>query len=128
MGDFHCAWCRARCGGVYTLFPRYQCTERKILIPWKLQVKAVHVIVGESQASAARDKHNQVFGGRNMEGFPQAIHTRFVPDVSDSCFPVTSSTRVKAIKMLAKQKTLLASTKQIHTDAIAFAFTFPMRR
>jgi hypothetical protein len=43
----------------------------------------------------------------------------FAPDMSDSRFPVTLSTRVKAIKMLAKQKAFLASTKQIRANTIA---------
>jgi hypothetical protein len=94
-------------------------TSGKNLIPYELQVRAVHIIVGESQANIARDKYNQVFGSRNVGGFPQAIHMRFIPDISDSRFPVTLSTRVKAIKMLAKQKAFLASTKQIRTNTIA---------
>jgi hypothetical protein len=79
-------------------------TSGKNLIPCELQVRAVHVVVGESQANIARDKHNQVFGSRNVGGFPQATHMRFAPDVLDSRFPVTLSTRVKAIKMLANKK------------------------
>jgi hypothetical protein len=94
-------------------------TSGKNLIPCELQVRAVHVVVGESQANIARDKHNQVFGSRNVGGFPQATHMRFAPDVLDSRFPVTLSTRVKAIKMLAKQKAFLASTKQIRANTIA---------
>ena len=94
-------------------------TSGKNLIPWELQVRAIHIIVGESQANLARDKYNQVFGSRNVGGYPQAVNMRFVPDISDSCFPVTLSTRVKAIKMLAKQKAFLASTKQISTNTIA---------
>ena len=94
-------------------------TSGKNLIPWELQVRVIHIVVGESQANSARDKYNQVFGSRNVGGFPQAVNMRFVPDISDSRFPVTLSTRVKAIKMLAKQKAFLASTKQNSTNTIA---------
>ena len=94
-------------------------TSGENLIPWELQVRAIHIIVGESQANLVQDKYNPVFGSRNVGGFPQAVNKRFVPDISDSRFPVTLSTRVKAIKILAKQKAFLASTKQISTNTIA---------
>jgi hypothetical protein len=44
---------------------------------------------------------------------------RFVPDNSDSRFPVTKSTKIKAVKMMAKQRVFLASTKLINTTTIA---------
>lgn len=89
------------------------------MIPWEQQVKAVHIIVGESQATSARDLYNQVYGSRNVGGFPQGIHMRFVPDISDARFPVTKGTKVKAIKMLSKQKAFLANTAYISTNTIA---------
>jgi hypothetical protein len=91
----------------------------KNLIPWELQVKAVHIIVGESQANIAREKYSKVYGSRNEGGYPQGIHARFVPDISDMRFPVTASTRTKAIKMLSKQKAFLDNTRQINTSTIA---------
>jgi hypothetical protein len=44
---------------------------------------------------------------------------RFVPDISDSRYPVTQGTRIKAIKMMSKQKVFLEQTKYIHTSTIA---------
>jgi hypothetical protein len=87
----------------------------KNLIPWALQVKAVHILVGESQAVKARDLYNTVFGSRNVGGYPQGLQMRLVPDISDSRFPVTKNTRIKAIKMMAKQKVFQENTKVIHT-------------
>ena len=91
----------------------------KNMIPWDQQVKAVHIQVGESQAISARDIYNQVYGSRNIGGYPQGINMRFVPDISDARFPVTKSTKIKAIKMLSKQKAFLENTKQISTNTIA---------
>ena len=90
----------------------------KNLIPWQQQVKAIHIQVGESQAVQARDCYSQVYGSRNKGGYPQGIHMRFVPDISDSRFPVTRGTRIKAIKMMSKQKVFLAQTKYINTSTI----------
>ena len=91
----------------------------KNAIPWELQVKAIHIFVGANHANEARERYSKVYGSRNIGGYPQAIHARFVPDISDLSFPVTASTRIKAIKSLAKQKAFLAHTKQIHTSTIA---------
>jgi hypothetical protein len=91
----------------------------KNLIPWALQVKSVHILVGESQAVKARDLYNTVFGSRNVGGYPQGLQMRFVPDISDSRFPVTKNTRIKAIKLMAKQKVFQENTKVIHTNTIA---------
>jgi hypothetical protein len=91
----------------------------KNLIPWPLQVKAIHILVGESQSVQARDLYNKVFGSRNLGGYPQALEMRFVPDISDPRFPVTKNTRIKAIKMMAKQKVFQENTKIINTTTIA---------
>jgi hypothetical protein len=79
----------------------------------------VHILARESQAIEARDIYNQVYGSRNVGGFPQGIHMRFVPDISDSRFPVTKSTKIKAVKMMAKQRVFLANAKLISTTTIA---------
>jgi hypothetical protein len=42
-------------------------------IPWKLQTKAVHILVGTSQAVDTRDRYNRVFGSRNEGGYPQGL-------------------------------------------------------
>jgi hypothetical protein len=88
-------------------------------IPWKLQTKAVHILVGASQAVDARDRYNRVFGSRNEGGYPQGLQMRFVPDISDARFPSTPSTRVKAVKMMSKQKVFQDNTKIIPTSTIA---------
>jgi hypothetical protein len=44
---------------------------------------------------------------------------RFVPDILDSRFPVTPSTRVKAIKMMAKQRVFQTNIMEITTNTIA---------
>jgi hypothetical protein len=44
---------------------------------------------------------------------------RFVPDVADTRFLVTPNTRMKAVKMMSKQKAFLDNTKVVHADAIA---------
>jgi hypothetical protein len=89
------------------------------IIPWEQQVKAIHIVVGASQASQARDKYSHVYGSRNQGGVPQGIQMRFVPDISDSRFPITKNTRLKAIKMMSKQKMFLANTKYVNTSTIA---------
>jgi hypothetical protein len=91
----------------------------KNAIPWNQQVKAIHILVGKSQALEAREKYNKVYGSRNEGGYPQGLQMRFVPDISDPRFPITKNTRIKAIKMMAKQKVFQENTKHIHTSTIA---------
>jgi hypothetical protein len=91
----------------------------KDIFPWEQQVKAIHIVVGASQASKARNNYSHVYGSCNQGGVPQGIQMRFVSDISDSHFPITKNTRIKAIKMMSKQKMLLANTKYIHTCTIA---------
>jgi hypothetical protein len=91
----------------------------KNAIPYKQQVSAVHVLVGESQSIDARARYSKVYGSRNEGGYPQGTPMRYVPDISDSRFPVTPSTRVKAIKMMSKQRMFLTNTMEIPTTTIA---------
>jgi hypothetical protein len=70
------------------------CEERDInisssetKIPWKMRTKAIHIIVGATQAVDARDRYNRVFGSRNEGDYPQGMKLRFVPDISDNRFP-----------------------------------------
>ena len=65
------------------------CEERAInlasqalKIPFKLQTKAIHILVGAKQAVDARDRYNRVFGDRNEGGSPQGLQIRFVPDIA----------------------------------------------
>jgi hypothetical protein len=88
-------------------------------IPFKLRTQAIHIIVGAKQAVDARDRYNRVFGSRKEGGYPQGMKLRFVPDVADARFPVTPNTRMKAVKMMSKQKAFMANTKVVHTDTIA---------
>jgi hypothetical protein len=102
------------------------CEERSInlasamlKIPFKLQTKAIHILVGSKQAIDARDRYNRVFGSRNKGGFPQGLQMRFVPDIADARFPATPNTRMKAVKMMSKQRAFLDNTKVIRTSTIA---------
>ena len=92
-------------------------------IPFKLQTKAIHILVGASQAVDARDRYNRVFGSRNEGGYPQGLQMRFVPDIADARFPSTPNTRMKAVKMMSKQKAFLDNTKVIATSTIAGVHT-----
>ena len=42
-------------------------------IPFKLQTKAIYILVGASQVVDARDRYNRVFGSRNEGGYPQGL-------------------------------------------------------
>ena len=95
----------------------------KNTIPYKLQTKAIHILVGASQAVDARDRYNKVFGSRNAGGYPQGLQMRFVPDISDARFPATPNTRLKAVKMMSKQKVFQETTKMIYTSTIAGVHT-----
>jgi hypothetical protein len=44
---------------------------------------------------------------------------RFVPDIADARFPATPNTRMKAVKMMSKQRAFLDNTKVIRTSTIA---------
>jgi hypothetical protein len=105
---------------------KISCEERSInlastvlKIPFEVQTKAIHILVGSKQAVDARDRHNRVFGGRNEGGFPQGLQMRFVPDIADARFPATPNTRMKAVKMMSKQRRFLDTAKVIRTSAIA---------
>ena len=109
---------------------KIMCEERSInlasqvlKIPFKLQTKAIHILVGAKQAPDARDRYNRVFGSRNEGGYPQGLHMRFVPDVADPRFPATPNTRMKAVKMMSKQRAFLDNTKVISTTTIAGVHT-----
>jgi hypothetical protein len=91
----------------------------KNAIPWKQQVHAVHILVGESQPIEAHTHYSKIFGSHNEGGCPQGIPMSFVPDILDSRFPVTPSTRVKAIKMMAKQRVFQTNIMEITTTTIA---------
>jgi hypothetical protein len=88
-------------------------------IPCKLRTQAIHIIVGAKQAADARDRCNWVFGSRKEGGHPQGMKLRFMPDVADTRFPVTPNTRMKAVKMMSKQKAFLDNAKVVHADTIA---------
>jgi hypothetical protein len=105
---------------------KIMCEERTInlssakqIIPFKMQVQAIYIIVGASQAVDARDRHNRVFGSRNEGDYPQGIKLRFVPDIADARFPATPNTRMKAVKMMSKQKAFITNTKLIPAATIA---------
>jgi hypothetical protein len=68
----------------------------------------------QTQAIKARDRYNQVYGSRNVGGYPQSIHMQFVPDI-----PCNQKQQNQSRQMMAKQRVFLANTKLISTTTIA---------
>jgi hypothetical protein len=88
-------------------------------IPVAQQVKAVHIYVATSNVTPARRLYNRVFGSSNAGGYPMGQVLRFVPDISDPRHLASMQTRAKVIRMMSKQKHLLASSVNIPTSTIA---------
>jgi hypothetical protein len=82
-------------------------------------VKVIHILGDDALTGPGRKAYNQVFGSRNIGGYPQQRIMRFVPNIADNRFPVTPGRVKDVVKMVGKQKKISKDTLAVTTDTIA---------